>query len=311
MSLFSASSVILYTVSPVLIIIATEVTLLILRLFGYLYYKETGMGKTSIITNLSKGFYTSLVDNDPSGIVIGYGYVGYIQRFTEVNRGVNEPAYKIKIICSPKMWEILNKAVLPSQFNTPVFRHNGIKKDHYMVPKITPSHEQEKIINNIVKIYNNKHSVSALIYGEPGSGKSSIAIILAQRITGSILIQNIDIFGLDNLRGLVTLRNKTGISTPLVIVIDEFDTQIIKKVTDNNTKETTLEIIDKKNTNRFFDEISVGFVSNVYLIMTTNKNPKYFNDIDPSIIRENRVDMICELNKNKPELPTKFRSKKR
>lgn len=310
MSLFNTSSVILYTVSPVLIIVTTELTLLVLRLFGYLFYEETGMGKTSIISNLSKGFYTSLVDNDPSGIIIGWGYVGYIARFVEHNRGVNEPTYKIKIICSPKMWESLNKASLPGSYNIKITKYDGFRQIPIPMQAKKPHKNQKKIIDDIMKIYEEKKRVSVLIHGEPGTGKTNIALLLAQQIEKSILFQDLDLFNLTNLRGLSNVRNKLGLEAPLIVLVDEFDTLVINTTHDVATGKSVSKLVDKKNTNRLFDEINNGFVHNVLLILTTNKTPEFFNEIDTSIIRKGRVDLVCNLQKSEDEKSKKFRSRK-
>ena len=44
-----------------------------------------------------------------------------------------------------------------------------------------------------------------------------------------------------------------------------------------------------------FDEIQKGLYPNLIVIMTTNKNPEYFNKLDSSYLAPHRVDKIYEL----------------
>ena len=48
------------------------------------------------------------------------------------------------------------------------------------------------------------------------------------------------------------------------------------------------------------DEIQRGLYPHLIIIMTTNKNPEFINNLDPSYLREGRVDIICELDNRRP-----------
>ena len=109
--MFDLYHIILYSLAPSMNACAKELILFALRLLGLFMFEEIGSGRTNIIEHLSKGFYTSQFDKDPSGILIGKGYAGYICREDTWERGYRSYGYKLRIICSMSKWEELNKSL--------------------------------------------------------------------------------------------------------------------------------------------------------------------------------------------------------
>jgi hypothetical protein len=53
-----------------------------------------------------------------------------------------------------------------------------------------------------------------------------------------------------------------------------------------------IEIMDKRGWNTFFDSFDIEIYKYVIIIMTSNKNSSYFNDLDPSLLRDGRIDIV-------------------
>jgi hypothetical protein len=52
---------------------------------------------------------------------------------------------------------------------------------------------------------------------------------------------------------------------------------------------------DKAGWNQILDEIHIGMYPNLILLLTSNKTPEEISEMDPSYIREGRVDLIFGL----------------
>jgi hypothetical protein len=85
-------------------------------------------------------------------------------------------------------------------------------------------------------------------------------------------------------------------NSPLIIVLEEIDI-IIDEIYDNipNHKYIPIQIRNKLGWNIWFDKLDKGFYPHVYVIMTTNKPINYFDKLDESYMRNNRVNLKAEL----------------
>ena len=83
---------------------------------------------------------------------------------------------------------------------------------------------------------------------------------------------------------------------PLVVVFEEFD-EIIDEINKGILPHKTLPIFisNKNGWNQFLDEIGLGLYPYLILILTTNKSPEYIRNVDPSYIREGRVNLILKV----------------
>jgi ATP-dependent 26S proteasome regulatory subunit len=83
---------------------------------------------------------------------------------------------------------------------------------------------------------------------------------------------------------------------PLVIAFDEVDgalQEIHKGIPPH--KNQKIHVQNKQGWNQMLDEIQMGFYPNIVIIMTTNKRPEFIDQLDPSYIRDHRVDRIYEM----------------
>jgi ATP-dependent 26S proteasome regulatory subunit len=56
--------------------------------------------------------------------------------------------------------------------------------------------------------------------------------------------------------------------------------------------------MNKKGWNTFFDSFDIEIYKYVIVIMTSNKHTSYFNDLDPSLLREGRIDIVKDCAEN-------------
>ena len=89
-------------------------------------------------------------------------------------------------------------------------------------------------------------------------------------------------------------------NSPLIIVLEEIDI-IINKIYNNihDHKYIPIQIQNKTGWNIWFDKLDKGFYPHVYIIMTTNKSINYFDELDKSYMRNNRVNLKAELQSDK------------
>jgi len=85
--------------------------------------------------------------------------------------------------------------------------------------------------------------------------------------------------------------------TPLILVFEEVDT-ILSSIHSGipRHKDLPTSIADKAGWNRWFDEIDRGIFPHCIILLTSNSGPESIHDMDPSYIREGRVNFILPLS---------------
>lgn len=139
-----------------------------------------------------------------------------------------------------------------------------------------------------------KRPSNFFIYGSPGSGKSTIALIVANTLNGSLCKDFTPTDPGDNLPNLIQSVEPTE-SCPLIICNDEADTMIFRA---HNSlipkhKNIPVAVYDKRSMNKFREDIE--FYENVYYIETSNVSKDVIDSWDPSYLREGRVDAFYEM----------------
>ena len=89
---------------------------------------------------------------------------------------------------------------------------------------------------------------------------------------------------------------KPTIKAPLVILLDEIDITV-KNILEGKIKISDacpmpIEITSKKGWNDLFDAFDTEMYKYVIIIMTSNQNIAYFNQLDVSLLREGRIDIV-------------------
>lgn len=267
-------------------------------LFGFKIYKIKDRSIHCLIYNkvLSSSFMTE--DNEkPAGFFFARGYIGYIHNSGSHN---GKAIIEIYILAKPKTYaKLTTNNVSSSPNDTTGFKlyyrtGNYFWLDYssrYVNNKIKPTSKQDVIVKKISTLFEKSvnHSVSVYIYGESGSGKSTIPILVAIKL-GACLCKTFN--PTDPGDNLNNLYNKISPSqkAPLVIVFEEVDI-LIKEVHDTIARHRNIPtlIYNKPTWNTFFDDLKTMY-PNLVLIMTSNKNPVLIDELDPSYLREGRVD---------------------
>jgi len=134
------------------------------------------------------------------------------------------------------------------------------------------------------------HTV-VFLHGPPGSGKSMIGIMLAERLNGTYCNTLKPWQPGDTLADLYAEAEPTA-DKPLIVVFDEFDGALMSVHTGITPhKSVPILVADKAGWNRFLDEIGRGMYPHLVLFLTSNRDPSFIQSLDPSYIRDGRVDI--------------------
>ena len=246
-------------------------------------------------------FYTEIIHNNgrnqPSGFFIGKQYYGYIE-FKDGGRGLyitlytKEDTYKSLMEQEEKkeVIEIKSKPLVKNKIN--VFIRKGSYRNLYYpsmqldLSHIHPIGQQQSIIDSIKSIYNKSGHASIFINGVAGAGKSTIGYLLAKQLNGSYCHTFNPTEPGDCLSSLMVDMRKYD--DPAIIVIEEVDVliKLINKGLDKNS-EIPIEIYNKTTWNNFMDDL---IIYNIILIFTSNTSKQDIDKIDPSYLRQGRID---------------------
>lgn len=161
-----------------------------------------------------------------------------------------------------------------------------------------PKDDQLAIMNMIKDRYDeSKFNICrALIYGKPGTGKSFIGKLLAKELDSKLCFD----LRLDEPGNPLMILWRTASPTkenPLIVQIDEFDV-LIKKMHNeeikNDHKWFRRMIYDKQSFNTFMSEYLPCLPNTIYLF-TMNSKLEEIKSLDPSYVRDYRVDLVTEL----------------
>lgn len=157
---------------------------------------------------------------------------------------------------------------------------------------VEPRADQLAVIDHIVAHQKQHRHTVALLHGPPGTGKSMIGVLLASRLSGTYCNTLRPWQPGDTLASLYEEAEPSA-EKPLVVVFDEVDSALVG-IHAGIPPHKALPILtgDKPGWNRFLDEIGRGMYPHLVLLLTTNRTPEFIRDLDPSYIREGRVDAI-------------------
>lgn len=160
--------------------------------------------------------------------------------------------------------------------------------------KREPRDYQQNIIDDILSIIKNKSSRSGtfFIYGEPGTGKSLLTLLLAKHIGAYYCDTWKPTDPGDNLSKVYSTVSPDD-NKPLVLVLEECD-KLIMNVLDGNVKPhlyIPIPMMDKSDWNSMLDKVTdLGFYPNLILILTSNISRDEIHEKDASVLRDGRID---------------------
>jgi len=158
-----------------------------------------------------------------------------------------------------------------------------------------PKQPQEAIVETIVAHQRKCRHTVVYLHGPPRTGKSMIGILVANEFGGSFC-NTLKPWQPGDSLGTLHSEVEPKFNKPLIVVFDEFDSALNKiHVGIAPHPKIPTSVADKPGWNHMLDEIQRGMYPDLILIITSNKGPEYIASLDPSYIREGRVDMIFEM----------------
>jgi DNA replication protein DnaC len=247
-------------------------------------------------------FYTEVSHingrNQPSGYFIGKKYYGYIEikDGTTIELYTKEETYNILMeqeeVEKEELEIDLDVKPKPVKNKINVFIRKGTYRNFYYssirldLSHINPIGQQQSVIDSIKNIYNKTGRASIFINGIAGAGKSTIGYLLAKELNGAYCHTFNPTEPGDYLSNLmVDIKIDDD---PVIIVIEEVDV-LIKKIDKGFDKngEIPIEIYNKTTWNNFMDDL---IFYKIILIFTSNTSKKELDKIDPSYLRQGRID---------------------
>ena len=160
---------------------------------------------------------------------------------------------------------------------------------------VKPRPEQIAIIDTIKGHYKKTYHTVAMLHGPPGTGKSMISLFLTDTMKGKYCNTLKPWQPGDSLANLYREAEPSE-NNPLIVAFDEFDSPLIEiHAGIQPHKEIPIHVPNKQGWNMMFDQIDRGVYPFLIVVLTTNKTPEFIRSLDPSYIREGRVNLICEV----------------
>lgn len=172
----------------------------------------------------------------------------------------------------------------------------------------TPRNNQGDCVDRILSTYRSKNHATAFIHGTTCTGKTSVAYLVSQSFKNSLVYVGNSSNPYSKFDEIYTAVYRESINTdPIIIILDEIDicirelhkNSISSKHEDNNNITTaSSSTLNKPSWNRWLDNISIGLYPKLIVIMTSNTLYNEICSLDPSYLRNGRVDVICEMENN-------------
>lgn len=245
-------------------------------------------------------------DDNPSGLVIGFGFISFINPPNINGDTIIQHYGKISFIDFKSNQRddgamvVKNENKLEEKQILHISRSSGLMNEHYFFSKININlknneelfPEQSKISNEIFEIIEDRKSKKLnggtfLLTGPPGKGKSTIPCLIAKKLSHNnrvFFAENWDPTTPNTSFNILYNHALEELDDVLLIVLDEFDQMYFNCMNQKivkNSKFTTL-VHNKSTLNNFFDNIPKYF-SDVYIFLISNKTTNFFDEIDPCL----------------------------
>lgn len=235
----------------------------------------------------------------PLGYVVGWTYIGFIDQ-TEGNGWIicrtksvksfleNTENDKIPVVEQPK----LHPFDYIERFGN--YAHFYYSSRTFPSKVVDPTPNQTRILSVLSDHAESHVSTVAYVHGNTGVGKTMLGPLLASRLNGT-LCTTFNPSDPSDVLGKLYLESNPRRDSPLIVVLDEVDTmlQLIKKGLHN--ERYPISVHDKSTWNHFLDSIDNGLYPHLILLLISNAHPVAIDALDPSFIREGRVNFRFHL----------------
>jgi hypothetical protein len=175
------------------------------------------------------------------------------------------------------------------------FANAWFRRRNVSMTSVIPRPDQLAIMETIRKHQEAKGHTVVYIYGPTGSGKSMIGVMLADSLGGTFCNTFKPWQPGDTLASLYAEAEPTA-AKPLIVAFDEVDAPLLAiHAGIPSHKSIPILVPDKAGWNWFLDEISRGMYPHIILFLTSNRDPSFIQGLDPSYIREGRVDLMISV----------------
>jgi len=160
--------------------------------------------------------------------------------------------------------------------------------------------QQYSLSRKIIEYYNKHNNVVSYIYGNIGLGKTFMAYLLCNEINGMLCDSFNPCEPGDYIQDIYSHVNPTC-ENPFVLILDEVDI-LLKNIHCNKIekhKNIPTQIYNKNTWNNFLDKIELGLYPYMLVLLCSNKNKEYIDNMDHSYLRKGRVNVYCEFKNNK------------
>lgn len=282
---------------------------IILYITGYNLYYIHNKDKIKLIRNkLSDAFVTTYTDeHKPLGFVFSLKYQ-MICYFYE-NRNI------IHLICRYKdMKDIIeqndkpiikkikpvnmcdNNGIMEYMYRNGDYNYFEYSKRNLFIRETKMSEQQEHIFHNIKKQYNENNNVKCYIHGKVNTGKTFLCYLMARELNCYLCDTFNPTEPSDTFSNLYLNINPSS-SKPLILLLDEVDI-LLHKIHNNDIKphkKNSIEVYNKTTWNQMLDKIDYGLYPYVILVLCSNTNYETINKLDPSYLRNGRIDLVQNL----------------
>jgi len=296
------------TAVTVTLSVAWSIPFLFTRLAGFQLYMIKESDKIKIFQKKIKYSSIQIEDYNPFGIFCGYFYAGI---FFERERNQNT----LFIICTKEKFVELSTSNQSPDTTIKKLKVDLLERSNgtydwiyytkraleFYPERFVARDNQQNFIDTVKKHYNeNNFNCVAYLEGNPGSGKSTIGVLLAKELKGILCNTFNPTDPGDALSGLYNNADKSS-ENPLIIFIDEADIIIDKVHNEKIQKHKNIQtfVHDKTTWNSFLDRIDIGLYPYLIIIFTSNIfHSKISESTDNSYLRAGRVNIVCNLEKN-------------
>jgi hypothetical protein len=155
--------------------------------------------------------------------------------------------------------------------------------------RLQPRENQKEIMTKVLYFYKKHGHAVVYLHGPPGAGKSVMGLLLAKEL-GASFCNTLKPWQPGDTLGELYYDVEPTADKPLVLVLDEFDEALVQFPIPPHHK-IPIAVPDKAGWNRMMDEVHWGLFPHLVLVLTSNRPPEFIRELDPSYIREGRVDV--------------------